>query len=141
MSHRCPLCIVLLSGQSNIPHEFETGKRWANEHEESSWPEHYQEPRICSGCGGVHPEDVFRMIKDGWTDEICDGHHKGYLHPPGWQVEVRAWGKSKERRAAKGKDIFENYPHNPIKGPPIKFYIAHFEDEQVAKLNELRKKE
>lgn len=158
----CPGCSFPLPGQSERPHTWETGKRWRDYDEKgyptgpNIWPVHYAEPRVCQGCGGVHPEDVLRMLREGWTEEMADGHDKGYLNPPGYQAEVDAWRKATDaanrKRTPEGEcpicsttglgdsgDPMKMYPGHPLKGPPIKFYIFHFSPEQIAELNRLHK--
>ncbi len=128
----CPGCPLPLLGQSATPHEWVT-TRWGDE-----WPAHYVKPRTCTGCGGVHPEDVLRMMREGWTDEVCDRRHKGYLNPPGYQAELTAWQTANAQpQPGIGGDPMKSYPQHPIKGPPIKFYIAHFTEEQRAEVNKL----
>lgn len=89
-----------------------------------------EQPRTCSFCGGVHPEDAIALIRAGWTSGGTTKAYKRYLEPPGyakWErdtfanVPVSEWGKTK--------------PPYPSPIPPVKLYTMHFTPEQIAAFN------
>lgn len=41
-----------------------------------------EQPRTCSGCGGVHPEDAIALLKSGFRAMGTDKGYKWYLEPP-----------------------------------------------------------
>lgn len=129
----CPGMRAVRSLGPQIPtHRWEVGVRWTSD----QWKSHYQQPRICSACGSAHPEDVLRMLSEGWTEEKCDSGYKGYLRPPGLREEIRAWERSFDRAPDNKRAMWLNrYPSSLIEGPPIKFYVFHFSPEQLVELN------
>lgn len=130
----CPLCPFPLPVQGPYPHTWERN-RWSA----AQWPSHYAMPRTCGGCGGVHPEDVLRMLAEGWTEEKADGGDKGYLSAPGYKAELNAWLKASNQRNALGigDQGLKAFPADPIPAPPVKFYVGHFDQAQLARLNQL----
>lgn len=65
--------------------------------------------RVCSYCGSMHPDEFLECVKkaadgvDGVELDVADRRHKIYIHRPGI---------------------------TNADGGAIKFYIAHFSDEQ-----------
>lgn len=89
-----------------------------------------EQPRTCSFCGCVHPDDAVALIRAGWTCEATTKGYKRYLEPPGYaawhlktlrEVSVQDWGKTK--------------PPYPSPIPPVKLYTMHFSAEQVEAFN------
>lgn len=78
-------------------------------------------PRTCSFCGGVHPDDAFRLIEAGWEIEIAKSY-KFYLNPPGYHAHLTNF------RIGEKSDY-----HSPV--PPVKGYSHHFTKEQTDRLN------
>lgn len=72
------------------------------------WSYGGEQPRTCSFCGGVHPEDAIALIVSGWRVGGTDKSYKRYIEPPLGQ------------------------PH-PV--PPVKVYAQHFTPEQVDAFN------
>lgn len=65
------------------------------------------QPRTCSYCGGVHPDDAIRLISEGWRSGGTTKSYKRYLEPSG------KW--------------------SPV--PPVKLYVHHFDDEHIKRFN------
>lgn len=79
--------------------------RW---HRETDvFPEGFEKPRTCSYCGGVHPQDAIKLIKQGFTIQNSDKNYKAYINAPDGSSCV----------------------------PPIKLYTVHFTDEEVLAIN------
>lgn len=81
------------------------------------WPSPYKggtvwqidwQPRTCSYCGGVHPDDAIRLHEEGWIVESTTKNYKFYLKPPG-----AGWA--------------------PV--PPVKVYLAHFDSPAIKRAN------
>lgn len=68
-----------------------------------------EEPRTCSFCGGIHPDDAARLIREGWCVDPTTKSYKRYLEPP-------------KRR--QGGLI-----------PPVKVYVQHFSIDQIDVFN------
>lgn len=90
-------------------------------------------PRTCNFCGSCHPDDVLKLLEEGWENEKAK-EYKGYLNPPGYATQMQAFLASIRDR---GREPGQGVPSvwSPI--PPVKFYIQHFNKDQLAKLNEL----
>ena len=73
------------------------------------WDYTPEQPRTCSYCGGIHPDDAVALVKAGWRVEPTTKGYKRYLAPP------------------------EGRPH-PV--PPVKLYVQHFDAAQVAAFND-----
>lgn len=56
-------------------------------------------PRSCSFCGGIHPDDAIRLVREGWKVEATGKFYKRYLNPPDGLGVV----------------------------PPVKLYVFHFD--------------
>lgn len=73
------------------------------------WSYGGEQPRTCSFCGGVHPEDAIALIAVGnWRVEGTTKGYKRYLQPP------------------------HGFP-SPV--PPVKLYVQHFNEDQIARFN------
>lgn len=94
-------------------------------------------PRTCSFCGGLHPEDVLRLLGEGWEDELTDKQYKGYLHLPGHTQSIEGAFR-KMRKGADPTKAMRERPSVPLLVPPAKFYVMHFSPSQLAELNEKR---
>lgn len=148
----CGGCDMRLPGQEEFPHTW-VRDRWSAE----EWVlKDHQQPRTCTGCGGIHPDDVLALMDAGFSDEPTTKGYKGYMHAPGYREELIAYHRSVDKAAMKanptapcptcalegtGDSILGKikYPSDPIKGPPLKFYMWHFSAEQRAKLIEKSK--
>lgn len=100
------------------------------------WKWSWGPPRTCSFCGSIHPEDALRLLEEGWEHERAKAY-KGYLNPPGYYARHQAMLASirdPEREPGQG------VPSVWLPTPPVKFYIDHFNKEQLARLNELIQK-
>lgn len=80
------------------------------------WP---WQPRVCSFCGGVHPDDAIRLRQEGWRVESTDKSYKRYLQPPGGTMGF-------------GGNVYVP-PWFPV--PPVKVYTQHFDGEQIDLFN------
>ena len=102
--------------------------RWSGPHATGDyvwqWP---WEPRACSFCGGVNPDDAIRLIKEGWHLEGTNKAYKRYLEPPdgrlGMEYEGRVYGDGK---------VYVP-PWSPV--PPVKLYTQHLDGEQITLFN------
>lgn len=81
-----------------------------------NWP---WQPRVCCFCGGVHPDDAIRLLKEGWHVDSTDKAYKRYLEPPGGTLRF-------------GKGVYVP-PWGPV--PPVKLYTQHFDGEQITLFN------
>ena len=87
----------------------EGSKRW-NDDAFVRWPEGHAKPRTCGYCGGVHPEDLVVLLKNGWRLGGTDKSYKMYVNPPD--------------STGMGSAI-----------PPVKFYTYHASKENIDALN------
>lgn len=81
-------------------------------------------PRTCSFCGSVHPDDVVRLIGEGWFVEIAKGY-KIYLHPPGYEAAYKA-----RIRQIRGEIAESEVPKVWSPFPCVKAYSMHASQEQ-----------
>ena len=88
------------------------------------------QPRICSYCGGGHPDDLTDLIRAGWETDSMNKSYTRYLEPPGYGEDVqilllniRAGGRDRPK------------PQYPSPVPPVKMYAAHFSLEQIVAFN------
>lgn len=89
-----------------------------------------EQPRTCSFCGGAHPDDIVALLRAGWEVEGTSKSYKRYLEPPGhrrYMDEIMA-----HRGTADGAAPRPRYP-SPV--PPVKVYVQHFSEEQIAAFN------
>jgi hypothetical protein len=92
------------------------------------------QPRVCSFCGGAHPEDVLRLIAEGWEVEPSLKGYKGYLHPPGYTQSMQG----AMRKMGRGMDPIRALAERPSVSdptPPVKIYAQHFSPAQLEELN------
>jgi hypothetical protein len=75
----------------------------------ATFPKGYEKPRTCTWCGGIHPDDAIALIGAGFRLEETDKGYKFYMHPVDGTYTI----------------------------PPIKLYLAHFSNEQVAHADEI----
>jgi hypothetical protein len=75
-------------------------------------------PRTCTFCGGVHPNDAVRLIREGWHVDATDKKYKRYLEPPG--------------------GVMNRFGYNPPwhAVPPVKLYTNHFDKSSIARFNQ-----
>lgn len=90
-----------------------------------------EQPRTCSFCGGIHPDDAVRLLREGWEVGVTTKGYKRYLEPPGSGQQHEAlmdWlSTGREGEAPK-----ERHP-SPV--PPVKVYVQHFSQEQIDAFN------
>ncbi len=91
------------------------------------WPWHWT-PRTCSFCGGVHPEDAIRLLREGWEVEATSKSYKRYLQPPGYAK----WCREMSGTIGIGPLPLPKFPP-PV--PPVKVYVAHFNADQCDRFN------
>lgn len=94
-------------------------------------------PRTCSFCGGIHPIDALRLVIEKWEITGSDKTYKYYLHPPGTAVSIK---KLRSNLRMNKKRPFRGVPSIISPTPPVKVYLQHFTDKQIAKLLTGRKK-
>lgn len=90
-----------------------------------NWP---WQPRVCSFCGGVHPDDAIRLLKEGWHLDSTDKAYKRYLEPPGGTLGFDHEGRLFGARAG----VYVP-PWGPV--PPVELYTQHFDGEQITLFN------
>lgn len=88
------------------------------------------QPRTCSYCGGVHPEDAIKLLGEGWENEFSTKAYKGYLNPPGTAQK----DATILHRLRKDGDL-SVAPSVWSPTPPVKLYTMHFDADQMARLN------
>lgn len=76
------------------------------------WP---WQPRTCSYCGGVNPDDAIRLMFEGWHTGGTTKGYKFYMEPPPLDVDGRRW--------------------HPVH--PVKLYTYHFNEDQLERLNSI----
>jgi hypothetical protein len=94
------------------------GTRW-------EWP---WQPRTCSHCGGAHPEDIIRLVREGWESEGTTKSYKRYIEPP------RVGLQKIQTCPVHSVEVAERAWYAV---PPVKLYVHHFNDAQVAEFNAL----
>ena len=97
--------------------------RWAFPGRVWAWP---WQPRACSFCGGVHPDDAIRLLSEGWRVVSTDKAYKRYLEPPGGKLGMEYEGR------VFGAGVYVS-PWGPV--PPVKVYTMHFDGEQITLFN------
>lgn len=112
--------------------------RWDRKDNRWNWP---WKPRTCSFCGGIHPEDAIKLLKEGWEIETTGKSYKRYLEPPGYREAMTKIMRNVKARNLDSKDNpFEN-KETWCPTPPVKLYVAHFDQEERNLFNiELDKK-
>lgn len=89
-------------------------------------------PRTCSFCGGINPDDAIKLIEQGWEAESTYKRYKRYLNPPGNQTRHEAYLAScRDPNREPGQGV----PSIWSPTPPVKLYVQHFSDDQIAKFN------
>jgi hypothetical protein len=76
-------------------------------HHGKYWHWAYMQPRTCSFCGGIHPDDAITLVVNGWRTDMTDKGYKRYMEPPG----------------------------DESISPPVKLYAQHFTDSQREAFN------
>jgi len=96
----------------------------------ATWPAGFPQPRVCSFCGGVHPDDAITLVAAGWESESTGKNYKRYLEPPGYH----AWLSTAFKSVGVPREL-EPMPVSPL--PPVKLYVWHFNDEQTGRFNQV----
>jgi hypothetical protein len=91
-----------------------------------------QQPRTCSFCGGIHPDDAIELIRLGWEVESTDKGYKHYLNPGGTRMRHAVLMNRLRENAEKP---FAGVPSVWSPLPPVKIYMQHFSEDQVARAN------
>lgn len=98
-----------------------------------TWPEGFKQPRVCSYCGSVNPEDLLSLIKLGWEYEASTKGYKSYWNPPGTaKYHSEILGNFEKFISEKG---IEAMVVQAI--PPVKLYGNHLTPELLANINSL----
>ncbi len=104
--------------------------RWAS----GRWPQGYSQPKSCSFCGGVYPDDAISLVRKGWEVDPTDKWYKRYLQPPGYRQQVK---RTLQRiRGIPVPDMSITLPT-----PPVKLYVQHFSEDQMETFNKAIKSE
>ena len=104
-----------------------------------NWP---WQPRKCSQCGGIHPEDLDKLLDEQWEVEFTGKIYKVYLNPPGTSFSRKRFMQQVESNNKKGLGLGsgdEGFPsvsdNRWTPTPPTKVYAWHLGKEQLDKLN------
>lgn len=98
----------------------------------TTWRWHWQ-PRTCSYCGGAHPDDILRLIYEGWEVEETTKAYKRYIEPP----RVGTQTLEGPYCAIHESDPIRVAIRNWHAVPPVKLYVQHFSDAQIEEFNKL----
>lgn len=96
------------------------------------WHGDSPQPRTCSFCGSIHPDDLLQLLLEGWELEPTDKGYKYYVHPKGWREN---FNKRMSSFTGGPTDI----PRFWSPTPPVKSYVMHASEEQIKKLNDALK--
>ena len=133
MSEEVPECPRRIES----PHQFPLPDTWGTtrwgvrDSDVWNWPWH---PRTCPYCGGVHPEDGLKLIREGWSVEMTTKGYKAYLHPPGYAERTQALFSAIGNDAAIAT-LEDQYPDAWSAVPPVKIYGQHWDVAQLGELN------
>lgn len=95
------------------------------------WP---WQPRTCSYCGGVHPEDGIRLLEQGWECDRSSKGYKAYLNPAGARAHrIRMMSRLAKQTNRTQVLNWSEAVWSPI--PPVKFYVQHCTERQLACFN------
>lgn len=90
------------------------------------FPWHWN-PRTCSFCGSLHPDDAMRLLREGWAEEKATGKdYKAYLSPPADTEALR-------------RGLTRGGPDKPLSAPLPKLYVHHLSKEQILELNAIHR--
>ena len=89
-------------------------------------------PRVCSFCGGIHPEDAGKLIEMGWEVEPTTKGYKRYMHPKGYRERMDAVLESVKDKGDLPKDYTSEYW---APKPRVKLYVMHFDEDQRSSFN------
>lgn len=102
------------------PDHWRSGDHW------DYFPWHWN-PRTCSYCGSLNPDDAMRLLREGWREEKATGkQYKAYFYPPA-DTEALRRGMSHEG------------PDKPPSAPLPKLYVHHLSPAQREELNEIHR--
>ena len=106
-----------------LPNPSQGGTTW-------EWP---WQPRTCSFCGGVHPEDAARLVQEGWEMHGTDKGYKHYMEPPGSRARHARIMQSIHvlEEPARRAEVWQGWSAVP----PVKLYVQHFNSEQIKVFN------
>lgn len=105
------------------------------------WHGPQPQPRTCSFCGAIHPEDAIELVKAGWEVGATGKLYKRYLNPPGTSTKRDALLAGLRRRAHGGDDPFRGVPSVWSPLPPVKLYVMHLDADQAKRFNAALAKE
>lgn len=91
----------------------QSGTRWPTEHD-------HLKPRVCSYCGGAHPDDVARLLNEGdWQVSLTDKNYKAYIEQPRYYCKATAM------------DLNPTKTTSPV--PPVKVYYSHWDRDLLSR--------
>jgi len=93
------------------------------------WPWGFKKPRTCSYCGGIHPDDALRLLKEGWEVDTTTKTYKRYMDPPGYAEYIQKFTAN----IRKCIDVLIPHIESPV--PPVKLYVYHFSQKQIEAFN------
>lgn len=94
------------------------------------------EPRTCSYCLGIHPDDAVKLLEEGWEVETTGKSYKRYLNPPGTSQRTQRLIKKIREKPADPKDCFKGVPSVWGPAPPVKVYLWHFAEDDAKRFND-----
>jgi hypothetical protein len=112
------------------PSDYWAENRWTKGRDPDYFPEGVDQPRTCSYCGGVNPDDAIGLIESGWESEGTGKSYKRYLHPKGYRAAQEAFIASIGLPGGTSDS-----PRIQSPTPPVKLYTPHFTAEQIAAFN------
>lgn len=118
-----------------------------------TWPTGEPQPRTCSYCGSIHPDDAVTLIMRGWDVELTANALKRHLVPPGCgraarsvqiatryaRIDYLKHTLGLDERSAIARELREQRAApkrrelTPI--PPVELHIAHFDYDQRERFN------
>jgi hypothetical protein len=100
------------------------------------WSYGGEQPRTCSYCGGIHPDDAITLIRAGWEVDPTTKSYKRYLEPPGYAAGQQLWREYNLRNGYGKTPTGEAKPvtiSSPV--PPVKLYVMHFTPDHIGAFN------
>lgn len=126
----CPSRVAQQGAPEEHLDEWEVN-RWDKTRDSIKWELDWQ-PRTCSYCGCIYPDDLMKLLKLKWELEPSTKNYKVYVQSPGYYE----WTKYLLNQTR--NEGFENIDwtkKNPDPIPPVKIYTWHYNKEQLEILN------
>ena len=104
-----------------------------------SWKEEWgEQPKFCSYCGGINPQDALRLVFAGWELEKAIGKdYKYYMHPPGYGEFHERFCEFIKHPALERGEAAKDWPEFDQPSIPIKLYTYHLSEEERQRINHM----